>query len=183
MHPSVYEFFRKHASQAEFEGKRVLEVGSYNVNGGLRADVERMKPLSYVGTDMRAGSGVDYVIPAADVVKKFGANYFDAVICTEMLEHAEDWRAAIANMKTTMVPGAVIYLTARGPGFPLHDYPGDYWRFTVDDMLRIFADFDIVTCEPDSDPRSPGVFLKARKPALDDTRDREVVDLNVKPVR
>lgn len=161
MHSSVYAFFRKHVVGNEFIGKNVIEVGSMNVNGGLREEIEAMGPCSYMGTDMRAGPGVDYVAPAADISKHWGEGYFGALICTEMLEHAEDWRASIDAMKAAMAPGAVIYLTTRGPGYPRHGYPDDFWRFTVADMKRIFADFEILVCE--ADPEAPGVFLKAKK--------------------
>lgn len=163
MHPSVMQFFAGQARPDEFRGKVVLEVGSFNVNGGVRDDVMKMEPNSYIGTDMRHGPGVDMVVPADQLVDVFGAAAFDVVISTEMLEHAEDWRAAIYQMKNVLRSYGLIYLTARGPGFPLHDFPGDYWRFTVDHVRAIFADFEILVLTEDTDKHSPGFFLKARK--------------------
>ena len=65
------------------------------------------------------------------------------------------WRGAGRQMP-------VLLLTARGPGFPLHGYPHDWHRFTVNDMRRIFADFKIDALE--ADPQFPGFLLYARKP-------------------
>jgi SAM-dependent methyltransferase len=90
-------------------------------------------------------------------------NSFDLVITTEMLEHVQDWKAVIANMKGVLKPGGVIFITTRSEGFPFHEYPGDYWRFEVEDMREIFSDFKIETLLPD--PSEPGVFIRARKPA------------------
>jgi len=143
-------------------GKRVVEVGSMNVNGSLRGHVEALGPSKYVGVDFVAGNSVDVVCDANDLAKRFGKESFDVVISTEMLEHAEDWRAAIAAMKRVLVPGGLIVLTARGPGFPLHGFPHDWNRFTPDDIRRIFADFQIDALE--ADPEFSGVLLRARKP-------------------
>ncbi len=83
-----------------------------------------------------------------------------------MLEHAEDWRGAVAGMARVLAPGGLLLLTARGPGFPYHPHPGDFNRFTVDHMEGIAeaCGLEVLTLEPDPDPASPGVFLLARKP-------------------
>jgi SAM-dependent methyltransferase len=79
-----------------------------------------------------------------------------------MLEHAKDWRAAIDAMKRVLIPGGILLLTARSPGFQLHGYPHDWHRFTQTDMRRIFADFQINSIEDDRE--APGVMIFARKP-------------------
>ena len=162
MHESVMAFGRAHLRSDDVRGKRVLEVGSMDINGSLRAHVELLGPASYVGVDFLAGAGVDVVCDAGDLVWRFGEHSFDVVISTEMLEHAEDWRGAITAMKRVLVPGGLIVLTARGPGMGLHGYPHDWHRFTVDDVRQIFDDFQIDVLE--ADPQSPGVLLRARKP-------------------
>ena len=84
-----------------------------------------------------------------------------------MLEHAGAWRAAVTGIVQVLAPGGVLLLTTRGPGFPYHPHPEDHWRFTVEQMAAIAAacGLDIIRCEPDPDPASPGVFLLAAKPA------------------
>lgn len=162
MHESVMAFGQTFVTARDIAGKRVVEVGSMNVNGSLRRHVESLGPLCYIGVDFVAGNGVDVVCDAGDLVKHFGAHAFDTVVSTEMLEHAKDWRAAITAMKKILVPGGFILLTARGPGFKLHGYPYDWHRFTCADMSRIFADFEIVQLADDG--QAPGVLLAARKP-------------------
>ncbi|MCW2933034.1 MAG: hypothetical protein JWM19_3996, partial [Actinomycetia bacterium] len=63
--------------------------------------------------------------------------------------------------------GGVLVLTTRSEGFPLHGYPEDWWRFSVEAMGAILqaAGLDVERLEPDPDPASPGVFARARKPA------------------
>jgi hypothetical protein len=160
MHQSVLAFGASSITPEMVTGKTVLEVGSLNVNGSLRGYIEAMKPARYVGIDMLPGPGVDHVEDIAD------GSYeplVDLVICTEMLEHAEDWRASVNNMKAALKPGGWLLLTTRSVGFPFHEYPGDHWRFSPADMRRIFADFDIRQGIA-TDEQAPGVFVIAQKP-------------------
>jgi len=162
VHHSVMVFGIEVLAAADIRSKSVLEVGSMDVNGSLRAHVVALGPASYVGVDFMAGAGVDVICDASHLEQHFGKEIFDAVISTEMLEHAEDWRGAVLAMKTVLRPGGIFLLTARGPGFPLHGYPHDWHRFTAHDFQRMFADFEI--CFLKNDPQFPGVLLLARKP-------------------
>ncbi len=163
MHGSVYGFLEAHASTGDVAGKRVLEVGALDVNGSPRRVLEPLGPAEYVGVDMREGPKVDRVCQASEIVDLYGPESFDVIVSTEMLEHAVDWWGAVSNMKRALRPGGLLLLTTRSPGFPLHDHPGDHWRFTVQDAREIFADMDeLVVLE---DPAAPGVFVRARKPA------------------
>jgi SAM-dependent methyltransferase len=144
------------------EGRHVLEVGSLDVNGGLRSVLEHYGPAEYVGVDLVAGSGVDVVCRGEDLVERFGKERFDVVVATEVLEHVRDWRALVRNVKGVCRPHGRIVLTTRSPGFPFHGYPHDFWRFTRDDFRTIFSDCDIEALEDDG--TAPGVFLSAVKP-------------------
>lgn len=161
MHASVHEFFKTKTKETMFKGKKVLEVGSQDVNGSVRGFVTGFKPKEYLGTDLMAGSGVDRVLSAEKLAKELGAGSFDVVISTEMLEHAENWRSCVNNMKD--VTSGLLIITTRSPGFPKHDWPGDYWRYTTKDFERIFADFDTVVLEEDPQDGHPGVFYIGKK--------------------
>ena len=163
-HVSVIEFFVENTTIEEFRGNRVLEVGSKYVNGSVRPFVERfLSPKEYVGVDIERGKFVDVVCPAELIVDCFGEGSFDVVISTEVLEHVRDWRLVVDNMKRVLKPGGHIYITTRSRGFPYHGYPHDYWRYEIEDMKEIFADFDIIVLTLDHE--ALGVFLKAKKPA------------------
>jgi SAM-dependent methyltransferase len=161
-------------TEADVRGKTVIEAGAFDVNGSVRPHVEALGPASYVATDMRTGPGVDLVCAAEDLPAQFtradaGTLYrerFDVVISTEMLEHAKDWQAAMRGMISVMRDGALLVLTARSEGFPVHGYPDDHWRFSVGAFGGILAaaGLEVERLEPDPDPQSPGVFARARKP-------------------
>jgi SAM-dependent methyltransferase len=164
---TILGFFAYGALRArEVEGKDVLEVGSLNVNGSVRPLVEARQPASYMGVDVVPGPGVDKPVDVADLVATFGADSFDVVISTEMLEHAADWQLACTQMVAVLRPGGVLVWTTRSPGF-LYHHPPDRWRYTTTGMAEILDRLGletVVVCD-DPDPASPGVFAKARKPA------------------
>jgi len=43
----------------EIQGRKIIEVGSRDVNGSLRPLLESFKPKQYVGVDTIMGRGVD----------------------------------------------------------------------------------------------------------------------------
>ncbi len=161
-HSSVHEFFRTQVSASDIAGRTVLEVGSRDVNGTVRPHLVALGPRAYVGVDVAAGSGVDRLCDVASLAAEFAGSPFDVVVTTEMLEHVRDWRVAIANLKQVVAPSGLLLLTTRSYGFPYHEFPGDYWRYELDDMRWAFRDFAVLSLV--SDPQLPGVFLKARKP-------------------
>lgn len=133
-------------------GAHVLEVGSLNVNGSPRdAMPESIGP--YIGVDLHKGPGVDMVLDACKVNEFFGCEQFDVVISTEMLEHVRDWRPVIYNMLAAAKPNGFVCITTRSPGFEYHPYPLDCWRFTTEDMQRIFvADYGLPITHMETDP-------------------------------
>lgn len=165
MHPTCLDFVKNHISSDEIVGRSILEVGSYNVNGSVRRHIEAAEPAEYIGVDIAAGPGVDRVCSVSDLVQTFGDGRFDVVVSTEMLEHVEDWRSAVHNLKAVVKPGGLLVLTTRSPGFAVHAFPYDHWRFTKTDMCEIFSDFGIEALVQD-ERTDPGIFVRARRPVV-----------------
>jgi len=111
---------------------------------------------------MIPGSNVDEVCGAEELCSRYGEGTFDILICTEVLEHLQNWRAVINNFKRVVKPGGYVVITTRSHGFGLHAYPYDFWRWEVGDMYAVFKDFKIIAVEKDS--IAPGVFLFAQHP-------------------
>lgn len=92
-----------------FNGAKVLEVGSYIINGstrGLFGDVE-----SYVGVDWRAGPGVDVVSLAHEMGLKFPKASFDVIVSASMLEHDPYWKLSLGCMDWLLKPDGLLLLT------------------------------------------------------------------------
>jgi SAM-dependent methyltransferase len=165
-------FASRHLGSREVAGKDVLEVGSRLVQKpelSSRRMIEALGPRVYVGVDIEAGAGVDEICAAQDLRSRYGDKSFDLVVCTEVLEHVEDWRKVVSNLKHVVRTGGVLLVTTRSRGFPYHGFPNDHWRYEQGDMRAIFADLEIAALEQDRS--APGVLLKAIKPRTFDEAD------------
>ena len=147
-------------SEEEIMGKKVLEAGSRNVNGSIRSIIEPLQPSSYLGIDMEDGIGVDRICNICELVTEFGENYFDVILSTSTLEHVEDWRYAILNLKRVLIPGGMMVITVPGIGCKYHGYPLDFWRYEMKDIHKIFDDMDILYLTKEK----VNVIVKIRKP-------------------
>lgn len=166
MNEAILDVFRKGLlSGDDVAGKRVIEVGSYDVNGSVRPVIESLGPRSYLGVDIAPGPGVDEIVDCTDLIETFGEASFGVVVTTEMLEHVSDWKTCVANLAGITADDGLLVITTRSPGFPRHDYPADYWRYTpkVLGALLEAIGFELLDCFPDPDLQSPGVIAKARK--------------------
>ena len=131
---------------------KCLDVGSFDVNGSVRYLFE-----DYTGMDMRAGPNVDVVHDACSL--PFGNDTFDTVTCLEMLEHCKYPFIAVDEMVRVLKPGGVLVVTAPSIGFPEHNYPSDYWRFTTEAMKVLAEGLVDVNVVKDKDH----VYLVARR--------------------
>ena len=104
--PSCLDWGKRNLTEEEVRGKRVIEVGSYDVNGSLRSIVESLGSAEYIGADIRNGPGVDVMCPAENLAERFGKGSFDIVISTCTLEHIRDWKLAISNIKNVKITGS-----------------------------------------------------------------------------
>lgn len=149
--------------EGSVKGKAVVEVGAFDVNGSCRPWIVQQLPASYIGTDMVSGPNVDIVCTGEELPAVCGESSADLLICTEVLEHVEEWFSFLDAIWSVIKPGGILLLTTRSPGFPLHNYPADWWRFTVRGMLTIFEDQELltVTADPTTDP-GVGVIIRKR---------------------
>ena len=136
-----------------------LEVGSGIVNGTIRPHFTG----PYVGCDMFAGRGVDFVADAEDL--KLGDNTLTTVISTEMLEHCpRPWRAM---QEMARVASQFVVVTARGYDqrgcWEVHGYPNDYYRFFHTSMRLLAEDAGLTVLELDADPEGPGWMMVCKK--------------------
>jgi hypothetical protein len=117
MHGSVLAWLRTvKAHRPElFCGVRVLECGSYDINGSARPLFE---DCEYIGLDWRPGPGVDVV----SLVHQYRpAAPFDVVVSTEMLEHDPHWVGSLWSMTAALRPGGSLLLTWATPARDVHE--------------------------------------------------------------
>jgi SAM-dependent methyltransferase len=157
MHASVMAWVAGVVAAYDLAQRRTLECGSRDVNGSVR-------PLfggEYLGIDAQPGPGVDIVCSAHEL--PFADASFEVVVATEMLEHDPAFWRSLPEMVRVLAPGGFLILTARGIGFPRHDHPADYWRFTEDALALLIAQGELEPLQISADPEQSGVFALAQR--------------------
>ena len=155
MNPTIHAWVDQKVKAWNLASLSILEVGSLNENGGVRDCFAG----PYIGVDMHDVPGVDQVMNGHDLT--FDTGTFDAVVCTEMLEHDPAFWLSLTEIGRVLRHGGHLLLTTRGNGFPEHRYPSDYWRFMLDagGVLADIASCDLLECTPDSQPEAAGIFV------------------------
>lgn len=112
--------------------------------------------LSYTGLDVPqaaafAMQGSEAIVPFDGVSIPFPNSSFDTVLCTEVLEHAAEPLALIAEMQRVLKPGGTLIATVPFSA-RVHYAPYDFHRFTKYALVGMFASFhDVAIHERGSD--------------------------------
>lgn len=122
--------------QIHATSERTLDVG------GGSGPYKKYFP-NRVCIDSEAGDGVDVVGDAHDL-SRFRDGEFERVLCTEVLEHLHTPQKALNEMRRVLKPGGTLILTTRFI-FPLHNIPGDYFRFTRYGLAHLLRDWKSAT--------------------------------------
>lgn len=117
----VDRFIRKYSDRIE---GRVLEFGDNHYQDFFQSS----QILSYEVFDVKAGSGVTLVGDIQDCPNIATAS-FDAVICTQVLEHVFQPVKGLDEIYRILKPGGILLLSLPFYG-AAHLIPNDYWRFT-----------------------------------------------------
>ena len=94
------------SSQIPLENRKVLEVGSLDINGTVRIFFDN---CDYTGLDLGEGKGVDLI--------EEGQNYdapdetYDTVLSTECFEHNPYWKETFLNMIRLCKKNGLVFFT------------------------------------------------------------------------
>lgn len=110
---------------------RTLVVGSKVYEG--KEDRRERYPNAF-GVDLFEGEGVDLV---HDLEKPLDCGLFDHIDCVSVLEHCQRPWLMAANIEAAMSPEATILISVPFC-WRIHDYPGDYYRFSAESLPILF---------------------------------------------
>jgi SAM-dependent methyltransferase len=131
----------------------VVEFGSLQVEPAQPND---LRPLfeghEYMGTDMRAGPGVDRVEDLRSL--SFADGELGTALCLDTLEHCEDPLTACRELHRVLDEDGVCVVSSVML-FGIHGYPNDFWRFTPEGLRTLLAPFDDVWVAGIGDPDIP----------------------------
>lgn len=104
-----------------FMGARVLEIGSYDLNGSARDYFTAAR--TYVGVDQVPGPGVDLVAKANET--SFVPREFDTLVYLSVFEHDPAWDEGFFHNLQWIRPGGLIILGWGAEGN--HRHPPEPW--------------------------------------------------------
>ena len=146
MHNQAYEWLKTIRAQSEHRAP-VLEIGSININGSARDIWGQLNP--YVGVDIVAGAGVDYVVDFSDwnVISNRAAHpglhhQFRTIICTEVLEHVDPNRIVPAmfpymgDICHVIITAASIKRQSHSADGAPELKPGEYYKNVTPTLLH-----------------------------------------------
>ena len=98
-----------------FSNKKVLEVGSLNINGSVRPFFENCE---YIGIDVDAGKDVDIVCQGE--VYNAPNDFFDVTLSCECFEHNPSWKDTFENMIRMTKSNGLVIMTCATTGRAEH---------------------------------------------------------------
>ena len=129
--PRLEAFLRKYATDA-----KTLDIGCGNDLYG-----ELFPNRTTLDVEVREGVQVDIVADAHDLSQIEDSSY-KVILCTEVLEHLHTPAQAISEFHRVLEPGGLLILSTRFI-FPIHDAPGDYYRYTKYGLQHLLKAFEI----------------------------------------
>ena len=108
-----------------FLKEQATEKSTLDIGSG-RTDYSEWFP-NRVGIDLACGKSTNLLSDAHQL--PFSDGSFDTILCTEVLEHLKEPKAAITEMKRVLKKEGKVVLTTCFV-YPLHESPNDYFRFT-----------------------------------------------------
>ena len=116
-HLEVNTFVSKFISSIApyYNQSRVLEIGSYDVNGSVRSNFKSVK--EYIGVDLIPGPSVDVVMRGHQYRSD---SKFDIVLSIESFEHNSDWLETFKNMERLACDDGLVIFTCATKGRPEH---------------------------------------------------------------
>src|SRR3984893_12361168 len=105
----VADFF-----SAKNPNQRVLEIGSYDLNGSVRQFFPTNQGGKYVGVDLCEGPGVD--VGGFGRELSFDDESFDVTLSCECFEHDRHWGKTFTNMHRMTKSGGVVAFTCASLG-------------------------------------------------------------------
>lgn len=131
MHDTAYRYGQIFYDQyiPKCQNVQVVEVGSQNVNGGLR-EIFNTPYTHFTGLDFVPGPGVDHILEDPYTMP-YPDNSLEVILCSSVLEHCDMFWLLFLDMARALKPGGLIYINVPSNG-DFHRWPVDCWRFYPD---------------------------------------------------
>lgn len=147
-------FVDNYVSKINKDKIKVLDVGSYDVNGSYK-DIFSDKKYEYIGMDMEAGPNVDLVFKNPYNWSEIETGSFDVIISGQTFEHTEFFWVTMGEMARALKKDGLLCIIAPNI-WPEHRYPVDCYRFFSDGMIALarYVSMETLHAHTDAAPKS-----------------------------
>tara|TARA_B100001559_G_C16430082_1_gene589404 strand:- start:685 stop:1221 length:537 start_codon:yes stop_codon:yes gene_type:complete len=135
----LYKYLKSISSN--YKNLDVLEIGSGDISQNQSAKNIFLHAKSFIQTDINSNYDHKYLDITSEILIE---EKFDLVLCTNVLEHVYETKSAIQNLNYLLKEKGHLLVSVPFI-YPLHDEPGDFWRFTEHALKKLFSDFIILT--------------------------------------
>lgn len=99
----------------------------------------------YFAVDIAPGPNIDLVADIHNTGLPDAS--FDAIVCTQVIEHVKNPFRVLEEIKRLLRPGGVCFISAPFM-YPYHPDPEDYFRFSTEGLRSFFNDgqYEIILC-------------------------------------
>jgi SAM-dependent methyltransferase len=136
---SIEEFF---STNLVDKGAAVLDLGCGNQP--FRKLIESYG-YTYYSLDIAQNSfgNVDFIASISDPLPSIiKSKEFSLILCSEVLEHVLDLKAALKNISDILHQDGIVFITCPF-NYPLHEVPYDYWRPTPYAFEKLLKETDL----------------------------------------
>lgn len=159
-------FVENYASKLKKDKIKVLDVGSFDVNGSYKQFYSDAKRFEYTGLDMAKGPNVDIVLENPYNWAEIGTESFDIVISGQAFEHVEFFWITMSEMTRVLKKDGLLCIIVPN-GFGEHRYPVDCYRFFSDGMVALarYVSLDVLHAHTNAAPAKQNAGWYSEKDA------------------
>lgn len=128
-------FVNNYALKINKEKIKVLDVGSYDINGSYK-QLFSNKKFEYLGLDMEEGPNVDITLKNPYNWSEIETDSFDILISGQTFEHTEFFWITLSEMARVLKKDGLLCLIAPNQASE-HRHPVDCYRFFSDGMIAL----------------------------------------------
>ncbi|AGB42131.1 methyltransferase family protein [Halobacteroides halobius DSM 5150] len=140
---NVSDFIEKCALKYDKQGTYLLDIAPQDYEGAIAF----FKETNVYTLDINPEAEADYTVDICQNSEELiDDNYFDYILCTEVLEHTLNPFSAIKEINRILKPGGLVFITVPF-NFRIHGPLPDCWRFTEYGLKELLKKFTIKSLE------------------------------------
>jgi len=122
----IEKFLKEIVKKYDRKGKKLLDIGAEE-----QPYKDIFKNVEYYSSDLTQNSTntINFVGDLNEGIPSIKSNFFDYILCTQVLEHIKRPHVAFKEFSRVLKPKGKLFLTTH-MAFDEHMIPNDYFRFT-----------------------------------------------------